>query len=142
MIRTRKSLYVILAALVLVVGTAAGVWAYTTRDEGGEGKEEHGMFVYLEEIPPVEVADTPTFRLITREHVPPPPPPPPPRFILTTQDGFLAVFHADTKGPVRLMEQTSIPVAPLPQAERDRLTLGILVYTEEALHRLLEDYGS
>jgi len=62
-----------------------------------------------------------------------------PRYVLGTDHGFVAVFYAidDT-----LKERTRMPESALSMEERKRLAQGIYIYTEEALVRALQDYGS
>ena len=60
-------------------------------------------------------------------------------FLVTSRDGLIIVYHADES---HVKEITSIPVNALPEAEQARLAEGIRIYTEEALFRILEDYGS
>jgi hypothetical protein len=61
-------------------------------------------------------------------------------FIVTSRDGVVVVYHAGE--PPEIMEVTIIPVNAFPQEEQERLSEGIRIYTEEALFRILEDYGS
>ena len=61
-------------------------------------------------------------------------------FILTVDDGYIIVLHA---GDEREIKETIYTAADaLPQEELERLASGIRIYTEEALIRILEDYGS
>jgi hypothetical protein len=62
------------------------------------------------------------------------------RFIVTSKDGVIVVYHAGEKSEIK--EVTLTPVNALPPEEQERLAQGILIYTEEALIRILEDYGS
>jgi len=68
--------------------------------------------------------------------------PPPHLFVVTTVDGYIAVYHAASDGKGELIEITSTPTNALPLIEQSRLAQGIRIYTEEALIRILEDYGS
>ncbi|MCL2225175.1 MAG: hypothetical protein FWB96_09455 [Defluviitaleaceae bacterium] len=61
-------------------------------------------------------------------------------YILTVNDGYIVVLHAGAKDAI--MEVTSTPVNALPLEEQARLEQGIRLYSEEALFRILEDYGS
>ena len=65
-------------------------------------------------------------------------------YIVTTNNGHVAIYYATTdgKGEGELREITSISVSGLPPEERERLSTGIPVLTEEALIRILEAYGS
>ena len=66
-----------------------------------------------------------------------------PRYILTTDHGFVAVFHFSESSPRgHLKERTLTPESALSPEERQRLRSGIYIYTEEELVRALEDYGS
>jgi hypothetical protein len=60
-------------------------------------------------------------------------------FVVTTRDGFIVVYCARAN---ELREVTFTPVNALPPEERERLAQGIRIYSEEALIRILEDYGS
>ena len=59
-------------------------------------------------------------------------------FIVTTHDGMLVIYNAAES----TTEFTNIATNALPEADRERLASGISVYSEEALMRILEDYGS
>ncbi|MCL1883663.1 MAG: BofC C-terminal domain-containing protein [Defluviitaleaceae bacterium] len=61
-------------------------------------------------------------------------------FIVTSRDGYIAVYYAGEETELR--ELTFTPVNALPPEEQERLAQGIHIYTEEALTRILEDYGS
>ena len=61
-------------------------------------------------------------------------------YIVTSHEGFIAVYRAGEKP--ELMEITTTPTNALPQEEQDRLSQGIHIHTEEALIRILEDFGS
>jgi hypothetical protein len=58
-------------------------------------------------------------------------------YLVSSSGGFLVVYNANEEP-----EFTLIPVNALPAEEQERLAAGIRVYTEEALIRILEDYGS
>jgi len=70
--------------------------------------------------------------------------PPAYRYLVTSRDGQIVVYYADTGGKahtrVNMIVNTS--VAALPQEEQALLLQGILVHTEDELFRILEDYGS
>ena len=72
------------------------------------------------------------------------PPHIPHMYIVTSKDGSVVVYYANPSGepPDQIRTITNISVAALPLEEQARLTQGILVYTEDALFRILEDYGS
>jgi len=63
------------------------------------------------------------------------------RYVVTVVDGFVAVFYAAHTGGA-LKEMTTSPVSTLPAYDQQRLQAGILIYNEEALARILQDYGS
>jgi hypothetical protein len=67
--------------------------------------------------------------------------PPSHRYLVTVVDGYITVFYADHTGG-GLKETTTSPAYILPSADLERLQEGIRVYTEEALARVLQDYGS
>ncbi|HIW48104.1 MAG TPA: BofC C-terminal domain-containing protein [Firmicutes bacterium] len=64
------------------------------------------------------------------------------RYIVGIKDGYVAVFYADEQNGVSLKEQTRVPVSSLDPAEQQRLREGIEVVGQEALHEILQDYGS
>ena len=59
-------------------------------------------------------------------------------YLVTVMDGFVAVMYAC--GEVK--EVTTIPTNTLPAADMAFLEQGIRIYTDEALARILQDYGS
>ena len=63
------------------------------------------------------------------------------RYVVTAIDGYVAVLYAEHIGG-GVKEITSSLVSNLPWADVLHLNQGIRIYTEEALHRLLQDYGS
>jgi len=63
------------------------------------------------------------------------------RYVVKIVDGYIAVFYADHAGG-GLKELTTVPANPLPEADLTELAAGIYIYTEEALARILQDYGS
>ena len=64
------------------------------------------------------------------------------KYVVTSQDGFIVVLYAGCNKNGTVHTITNTPVAPLPQEEQDRLAAGINIYTEDALFRILEDFGS
>jgi len=80
----------------------------------------------------------------TSEPEPEPISAPSPRYIVSSQDGYIVVHYVTPEGKadVQLNRLTSIFVSSLPQEEQERLAAGIPIYTEDALFRILEDYGS
>ena len=62
-------------------------------------------------------------------------------FVVTTLDGYLVVYHADEYGG-GLKEMTNTHVGALAPEELERLTIGIRIYSDEELVRILQDYGS
>jgi hypothetical protein len=58
-------------------------------------------------------------------------------YTVTSQNGVIVVRYSD-----EIIEVTSTVSTALPPEEQSRLAEGIRVYTEEALVRILEDYGS
>ena len=59
-------------------------------------------------------------------------------FVVTSHDGMVVIYNAAES----TTEFTNIPANALPEADQERLANGINVYSEEALMRILEDYGS
>ena len=65
-----------------------------------------------------------------------------PRYLLSTDRGFVAVFNLSDDMELTLRERTRTPESALATDERERLSKGIYLYTEEQLLRALQDYGS
>jgi len=63
------------------------------------------------------------------------------RYVVTVVDGFVAVFYAAHSGGA-LKEITTYAVNTFPSYDLERLEAGIFIYSEEALARILQDYGS
>ncbi|MCL2839673.1 MAG: BofC C-terminal domain-containing protein [Defluviitaleaceae bacterium] len=63
-------------------------------------------------------------------------------FVVSIYDGYIAVYHSAPEGKGILKEVTTTKINALPLIEQVRLEQGINIYTEEALIRILEDYGS
>ena len=66
---------------------------------------------------------------------------PQPKYVVTKQDGLIVVRYPDHQGG-GIHTITNTHTTALPQEEQDRLAGGIHVYTQDALFRVLEDYGS
>jgi len=65
------------------------------------------------------------------------------KYVVTSANGYIVVHYASYEGKAsHLRTITNIPTCPLALEELERLQLGIHVYTEEELFRILEDYGS
>ena len=62
-------------------------------------------------------------------------------FVVTMLDGYLVVYHAEEYGG-GLKEMTSTFVGALAPEEQAKLAAGIRIYSDEALARILQDYGS
>ena len=97
---------------------------------------------YAEAAPPNQSP----FVAVIPETQPPPTETPPPEpeqhlYIVTTTNGYLAIYHSENNGG-GLKELTTTTVCALPREEQEALKAGIRIYTEEALVRLLQDYGS
>ncbi|MCL2047791.1 MAG: hypothetical protein FWG87_03585 [Defluviitaleaceae bacterium] len=65
-----------------------------------------------------------------------------PSFIVTANNGYIVVYQTHAGNAPELRETTPAPINALPYEEQERLALGIRVYSEDALMRLLEDYDS
>ena len=63
------------------------------------------------------------------------------KYVVTAIDGYIVVFHAEIYGG-GIKERTNTAVGALPQEDIERLTMGIKVCSDEALVRILQDYGS
>ena len=62
-------------------------------------------------------------------------------FVVTAIDGYLVIYHAERYGG-GIKDITGLTVDALPPEELEQLAQGIRVYSDEALVRLLQDYGS
>jgi len=62
-------------------------------------------------------------------------------YVVTIVDGFVAVFYAAHSGGA-LKEITTSAVSTLPAHDLELLNAGIFIYDDEALARILQDYGS
>jgi len=64
------------------------------------------------------------------------------RYVVTSQDGYIVVHYANSKSGEHIHTITGTSVSSLPPEEQERLAEGIYIYNEDALIRILEDYGS
>jgi len=64
------------------------------------------------------------------------------KYVVTARDGFIVVLYAGHNKSGTVHTITNTPITALPQEEQERLANGINVYSEEALFRILEDFGS
>jgi len=65
------------------------------------------------------------------------------KYVVTSHNGYIVVHyaaHESKSDPLRTA--TNISISSLAPEELERLAQGIHIYTEEALFRILEDYGS
>ena len=63
-------------------------------------------------------------------------------YILSEQNGYIAVFYKFPVNGTNLKEITSTHINALPPEEKARIATGIEVEGENALMKILEDYGS
>ena len=66
----------------------------------------------------------------------------PNHFVVSHQDGFIAIYQYDEAGVRFLVEKTEIPISILPKNDQDQLSRGILKKTRAEVDQLLEDYSS
>jgi len=90
-------------------------------------------FLLLPMSNPEEIMYEPELELI---------PSPAHRYVVTSQDGYIVVHYANSKNGEQIHRVTSTSVSSLPLEEQERLAEGIYIYNEDALFRILEDYGS
>ena len=62
-------------------------------------------------------------------------------YVVTTLDGYIVVYHAREYGG-EIKELTNTSICGLAPEEQERLATGIPIYSDEALARILQDYGS
>ena len=60
-------------------------------------------------------------------------------YVVSALNGYIVVYHANGE---EVKEFTSTPVGTLSSDELKRLIYGIRIYSDEALARILQDYGS
>ena len=99
---------------------------------------QQGATVYTAAAITPTAEDTP-FNRSTNELADAQSPPETHRYIVTTVDGYIAVFQAEDGN---LVEVTTTPTSTFSLYELERLRNGIRIYTDEALARILQDYGS
>lgn len=63
-------------------------------------------------------------------------------FSIGEMDGFVAAFSHDEEGYVELWSLTRTPLVTLPPGDQVRIREGIVIHSEEALMRLLQDFES
>lgn len=63
-------------------------------------------------------------------------------YVIGEKDGFMAVYYEHPELGLRLREVTEREIASFELQEQDKLRIGIKVYGEENLIKLLEDYSS
>jgi len=109
--------------------------AYTSVAQGNEYERspppQHVHASFTQEMPPA----------YTEEETPPIADSPGHKYVVTVVDGYIVVLDA-TQDSKTVQIATGISVASLPPEELERLSQGIYVYDEDALFRVLEDYGS
>ncbi len=66
----------------------------------------------------------------------------PNHFLVSHQDGYIAIYQFNEDGVKYLVEKTAIPISILPKVDQDKLSRGILLKTQEEVNQLLEDYSS
>ena len=64
------------------------------------------------------------------------------RYIVGEMDGYITVYYEEAVDGQIVKERTNIPVASLPEEERNRLKNGIKVLGNESLSSILQDFGS
>ena len=62
-------------------------------------------------------------------------------YVMTILDGYIVVYHGPGFGG-GIKEVTNTPISTLDPEEVDKLVEGIKIYSDEALARILQDYGS
>ena len=63
-------------------------------------------------------------------------------YIVTIQDGYVAVFYQNPVNGERLKEVTEMPVNSLSKSDRKHLETGIKVIGDDKLIKVLQDYES
>jgi len=63
-------------------------------------------------------------------------------YIVAEHEGFVAVFWRSGAQPLRLIEVTRTPLSSLSLSEQARIREGVIVHSEEALLRIIQDYES
>jgi len=65
-----------------------------------------------------------------------------PHFIISEMDGFVAAFRQNSGSPPQLWSLTRTPLVALPLDEQQRIREGIIINSEDALMRILQDFDS
>ena len=63
-------------------------------------------------------------------------------YVISEHNGFVAVFRQSGGAALRLIEVTRTPISSLPPGEQMRIHEGIIVQSEEALDRAIENFES
>ncbi len=63
-------------------------------------------------------------------------------FVIGEKDGFIAAFYKNGIDDLRLRELTDTSINRLPKEEQEKIKKGIVVYGEEEMIKILEDYSS
>jgi len=64
------------------------------------------------------------------------------QYLVTTSNGYIVIYNMASHDKAQTREITTTTITSLPPEEQARLQDGIRIYTEEALVRILQDYGS
>jgi len=123
--------YVIFGICILsaLVGIGAGyVIAGTLQASAMASRAEYGNYFATEIEPAIP---EPEAYASEPEH----------RYLVTAQDGYIVVYNMNNPGQ-DAREVTTTTINALDREEQERLIEGIRIYSEEALVRILEDYGS
>lgn len=63
-------------------------------------------------------------------------------YLVSVNNGCIAIYRYDENNNRRLIEQTDIPINILPIIDQEKLQKGVLLETMDEVNRLLEDYSS
>jgi len=139
-----KSDHIIIIAVITffsLLGFGAGYIVFGPLSASSAAATESGYLQYDMSIAGVEFS--PRLEETAPEPEPEPLVLPAHRYVVTSQNGYIAVHLANADGGAGEQISTlNMSVTSLPAEEQERLARGINVYTEDALIRILEDYGS
>ena len=62
-------------------------------------------------------------------------------YIVRENDGRIGIFHREN-GETHFMYNINTPITLLPEADRELLNQGVVLYTEEELTKFIEDFSS
>ncbi len=63
-------------------------------------------------------------------------------YIVGNNEGYVSIFFRDSDNTIKLLNQTSILIEPLPEQDKIMLNEGIVAENNSELNKIIEDYTS